>query len=161
VLAFLNVIIALVFGTLIYNVEGQKYSVDEKWLSMDEFPNGVYVRTLQRWGSRFVENGTDGEFGEYVGIKDEEITPFQSIPRALWWVLVTLTTVGYGDYSPMTYWGKTVGVLAFYTGILFLALPISVLGSNMEIVYNKHYAKEMAEKDRRREKERRKITIGD
>jgi len=150
VLTFLNVIIALVFGTLIYNVEGQQYSVAPKWTAAgNDHPDGVYVRNIMRWGS-------SGDFGNYERIVDEEITPFQSIPRALWWVLVTLTTVGYGDYAPKTYLGKTVGVLAFYTGILFLALPISVLGSNMEIVYNKHYAKEVAEKERQREREQQR-----
>jgi hypothetical protein len=158
VLAFLNIVIALVFGTLIYNVEGQQYSVNSQWVqgnyemagvyAAPAHPDGVFVRTLQHWGS-------NGDFGDYGRMQDEDITPFQSIPRALWWVLVTLTTVGYGDISPKTYWGKTVGVIAFYTGILFLALPISVLGSNMEIVYNKHYPNEMADKDRRRDREQR------
>jgi len=55
---------------------------------------------------------------------------FGTIPASFWWVLTTMTTVGYGDCSPLTLWGKTLGVVTMGAGVIFLALPITVLGSN-------------------------------
>ena len=51
---------------------------------------------------------------------------YGTIPKAAWWVLTTMTTVGYGDCSPITGVGKMVGVLTMMAGIIVLALPITV-----------------------------------
>jgi len=55
---------------------------------------------------------------------------FGTIPRAFWWALTTMTTVGYGDCYPITTPGKLVCVCAMICGVITLALPITVLGSN-------------------------------
>lgn len=59
-----------------------------------------------------------------------EISPFQSIPGSIWWVIVTLTTVGYGDVFPVTYYGQMVGLATQLLGVITLALPLSIIGSN-------------------------------
>ncbi len=55
---------------------------------------------------------------------------FGTIPSAFWWSLVTMTTVGYGDCYPSTVGGKLITVIAMIGGVLILALPITVVGSN-------------------------------
>jgi len=55
---------------------------------------------------------------------------FGTIPSAFWWALTTMTTVGYGDCYPITAPGKMVAVSAMFSGVIVLALPITVLGSN-------------------------------
>ncbi|HLZ65919.1 MAG TPA: ion transporter [Aliidongia sp.] len=47
---------------------------------------------------------------------------FSSIPAAIWWALVTLTTVGYGDMVPITAWGKIFGGFVAIVGVCTLAL---------------------------------------
>ncbi len=54
---------------------------------------------------------------------------FPDIPHALWWAFVTITTVGYGDLSPVTPLGKAIGVCTAVLGILMIALPTGVLGA--------------------------------
>ena len=55
---------------------------------------------------------------------------FSSIPASLWWALVTLTTVGYGDAVPVTALGKVFGGLITIMGICFYALPAGILSSS-------------------------------
>jgi len=55
---------------------------------------------------------------------------FGTIPSAFWWALTTMTTVGYGDCYPITWVGKVVSTFAMVGGVIVLALPITVLGSN-------------------------------
>lgn len=52
---------------------------------------------------------------------------FGSIPRAMWWSVATLTTVGYGDIVPMTALGKFFAALTAITGIGIIALPTGIL----------------------------------
>ena len=64
---------------------------------------------------------------------------FQSIPRTFWWALVTMTTVGYGDVSPITPMGRFVAVFTMFSGIIIVALPITVIGANFEKQFEKQF----------------------
>lgn len=52
---------------------------------------------------------------------------FSSIPAALWWGVVTLTTVGYGNVHPITPLGKLIGGVVSVLGVGLFALPASIL----------------------------------
>ncbi|HEX2950441.1 MAG TPA: ion transporter [Armatimonadota bacterium] len=54
---------------------------------------------------------------------------FPDIPSAMWWGVVTLTTVGYGDVYPITSLGKFLGGVIAFLGIGLFALPAGILGS--------------------------------
>ena len=54
---------------------------------------------------------------------------FASIPEAMWWSIITLTTVGYGDVSPVTPFGKFMAGIIAVMGIGMFALPAGILGS--------------------------------
>lgn len=56
---------------------------------------------------------------------------FGSVPRALWWAVVTLTTIGYGDVYPITAAGKIVASLLAVAGIGLIALPAGIMAGAM------------------------------
>ena len=75
---------------------------------------------------------------------------FDSIPVGLWWAIVTMTTVGYGDMVPKTYLGMFVGSLCALTGVLTIALPVPVIVSNFALFYSHTQARAKLPKKRRR-----------
>ena len=54
---------------------------------------------------------------------------FGSIPRCLWWSVVTVTTVGYGDTYPITALGKLVAAFTAICGIAVIAIPIGIISA--------------------------------
>ena len=54
---------------------------------------------------------------------------FGSIPRAMWWSVATLTTVGYGDVYPVTPLGRILAGLTAITGIGLIAMPTGILAA--------------------------------
>lgn len=62
---------------------------------------------------------------------EQEVQPeaFGSIPRAMWWSIATLTTVGYGDVYPITALGRLFAACTALTGIGLIALPTGILAA--------------------------------
>jgi voltage-gated potassium channel len=62
---------------------------------------------------------------------DAQPDKFPNIPSAMWWGVITLTTVGYGDVYPITVAGKIIGALIAVMGIGMFALPAGILASGL------------------------------
>lgn len=60
---------------------------------------------------------------------DAQPNAFSSIPATMWWGIVTLTTIGYGDMSPVTPAGRAFGGVVAVLGIAMFALPAGLLGA--------------------------------
>lgn len=66
---------------------------------------------------------------------------FSSIPAAMWWSIITVTTVGYGDVAPVTPLGRLLAGIIALLGIGIFALPAGILGSGfMEQVARRRQA---------------------
>ena len=53
-----------------------------------------------------------------------------SLPDAVWLTFITMTTVGYGDLSPTSSLGKLVTMFSTLMGIIFVAMPLTIVGDN-------------------------------
>ena len=65
----------------------------------------------------------------YLVEKNVQPEKFGSIPQSMWWAIVTLTTVGYGDVYPITPLGQIFGSIIIILGIGTVALPAGILAS--------------------------------
>lgn len=86
--------------------------------------------------------------GMYFFERESQPVAFGSIPAAMWWAFATLTTVGYGDVTPITVGGKIFGALITVVGIGMVALPTGILASGyaQEIELRSDQYKAKAEK---------------
>jgi voltage-gated potassium channel len=72
------------------------------------------------------------EFASIFVLKAEAARPdanLKSAEDAVWWVFVTVTTVGYGDRFPVTGWGRLLGVLVMFGGIALIGVLASFLSN--------------------------------
>lgn len=68
---------------------------------------------------------------------------FTSIPKAIYWGIVTLTTVGYGDITPVTPLGQFISIMIMLTGYSIIALPVGVFSAEViQTLRNERYSDE-------------------
>jgi voltage-gated potassium channel len=70
-----------------------------------------------------------GSVGEYFLERDVQPASFGSVPAALWWAVVTLTTTGYGDVVPITPLGRIVAALVMISGLGVFGLWTGILAT--------------------------------
>ena len=114
VLLLLSIIGVIFFAAIIYGVEGGEFHVNV------DYPDGVYLRKTWEAGKSILD-----------------VSPFNSMGTCIYYVITTMTTVGYGDLSPTTVFGRAVANFVMYCGVVLLALPIGVISSNFSDIYHK------------------------
>lgn len=56
---------------------------------------------------------------------------FSSIPKSIYWTIVTITTVGYGDITPHTVFGQIIATMAMLTGYSIIAIPTGIITAEL------------------------------
>jgi len=121
----------------------------------------------------FEEMRASGTFGDYarecVGINGHTLggvlccnergqpLKFPSIISTLWWTIVTMTTVGYGDIVPYTVPGRVVAGIAMLCGILLISLPVAIVGSKFQEAYSEYEQDKEKERAQRAEEYRSSV----
>ncbi len=85
--------------------------------------------------------------GSVMYMIESDESGFTSIPRSIYWAIVTLTTVGYGDISPVTPLGQFIAALVMILGYGVLAVPTGIVSAEMV----------QADKDKKRSKKPRVV----
>lgn len=70
-------------------------------------------------------------FGALMFIIEGPANGFTSIPRSIYWAVVTITTVGYGDITPHTPLGQAIASLAMLTGYAIIAVPTGIISAEL------------------------------
>ena len=75
--------------------------------------------------------------GSIMYLVEGESSGFTSIPRSIYWAIVTLTTVGYGDISPVTNLGQAIAAVIMIMGYSIIAVPTGIVTSEISFVLKK------------------------
>jgi len=126
ILAFNLMLGIVIFGSLMYMAEGGP--------ELNAFGIGGTWNPDTQVYDRIVGRNWDSELQDWI--YDKQKSPFQSIPHACWWAMVTASTVGYGDMFPTTPVGKLVGVATMLFSLVILALPVGVIGGTFGTVWD-------------------------
>jgi len=70
-------------------------------------------------------------FGSVMYIVEGEAHGFSSIPRSIYWAIVTMTTVGYGDISPETALGQAIASVVMLLGFTIIAVPTGIVTAEL------------------------------
>lgn len=79
----------------------------------------------------------------YVEHEDQK-EEFSSIPASAWFVIISMTNVGYGDMVPITTLGKLLGAICTLAGVLVIALPSPVIVTKFRFFYEKKKRKKLS-----------------
>ncbi|MFO7828863.1 MAG: ion channel, partial [Bacteroidales bacterium] len=69
--------------------------------------------------------------GTVMYVVEGEANGFDSIPRSIYWTIVTITTVGYGDISPQTPLGQFISSIIMIIGYSLIAVPTGIVSSEI------------------------------
>jgi voltage-gated potassium channel len=83
---------------------------------------------------------------------------FGSIPASMWWAFVTLTTVGYGDITPITVGGKIFGSMVMVCGVGVAAMPAGIFASSfVQLVREQEQERRLKNNKRKRQVQASKV----
>jgi len=102
-------------------------------LLMYVFERGIYNSNDERWKR-----------------PDEEESPFSDMFSCVWFVIVTMTTLGYGDMLPESYVGRMVAMTTVFVGLCNITFLINIIGDCFEEVFRKFVIKKSREMERQR-----------
>jgi voltage-gated potassium channel len=99
--------------------------------AMRSLLDALYAERRALFGCVFILFGATLITASFIHLAEREAQPdkFGTIPDAMWWSIVTLGTIGYGDAVPITPLGKLVAAVTIMCGIVMIALPVGIIAT--------------------------------
>lgn len=117
----------MISSTSMYYVEGALYSEDAMLSGQAALDASTPIGETR---SVFVP--TDPISGAVI---PEDKRFFTSIPSAMWWCMVTMTTTGYGDMYPVTVGGRMVACFTMLCGLILFAILLNIINKTMMVLF--------------------------
>jgi voltage-gated potassium channel len=91
----------------------------------------LYVERRALFGCSVILTGAALMAATVMHVLERHVQPdkFGTIPDAMWWAIVTLGTIGYGDVVPITPLGRVVAGATIFTGLIMVALPVGIVAT--------------------------------
>ena len=91
--------------------------------------DAVYAERRALLGCMFIRFGATIISASIMHIVERGAQPekFGTIPDAMWWSIVTLATIGYGDVTPVTPLGRLIAAFVIFGGLIMVALPVGII----------------------------------
>ncbi len=125
--------VVMISSTLMYSAEGNLYSAENMAIGQAALDAQLKVTPLPE--------GSPPEaalFSPVDPVSGNTITPdkrfFTSIPAAMWWCIVTLTTTGYGDMYPVTFWGRVIAGCTMLMGLVLFGILLNIVGKTIMVM---------------------------
>jgi len=125
--------VVMISSTLMYYAEGNLYSAENMAIGQAALDAQLKITPLPE--------GSAPEaalFSPVDPVGGNTITPdkrfFTSIPSAMWWCIVTLTTTGYGDMYPVTFWGRVIAGATMLMGLVLFGILLNIVGKTIMVM---------------------------
>ena len=121
--------VLMISSTLMFYVEGHLYT-NEVIAEGQAHLDSISIQKGEPAGSeKFIP--TDPISGAAI---PEDKRFFTSIPEAMWWCIVTLTTTGYGDLYPVTVGGRIVAAITMLMGLVLFGMLMNIVGKTLMVM---------------------------
>ncbi len=130
--------VVMISSTLMYYVEGGLYSPEsmahgqekhDAHLLLNPLPANAPPEALKYMPTDPVSDNPIPEDKRF----------FTSIPAAMWWCMVTLTTTGYGDMFPLTFGGRVIASITMLLGLVLFGILLNIVGKTiMVLLFGEH-----------------------
>ena len=125
--------VIMISSTLMYYAEGNLYSPENMAIGQAALDAQLKANPLPE--------GSPPEaaiFSPVDPVSGNTITAdkrfFTSIPASMWWCIVTLTTTGYGDMYPVTFWGRVIAGSTMLMGLVLFGILLNIVGKTIMVM---------------------------
>jgi len=121
--------VLMISSTLMYHIEGGLYTADVIAEHQAHLDADLVKQGKAAGSEKYVP--TDPISGNSI---PEDKQFFTSIPTAMWWCIVTLTTTGYGDLYPVTVGGRIVAGITMFLGLVLFGMLMNIVGKTLMVL---------------------------
>jgi len=125
--------VLMISSSLMFFVEGELYSPEALEVGQRELDAKLLIDPLPAdapaEASKFMP--TDPISHNPI---PEDKRFYTSIPASMWWCIVTLTTTGYGDMFPITFWGRIIAAVTMLLGLVLFGVLMNIVGKTLMVL---------------------------